>query len=486
MRRAKVEDYWRHAYKRPYQTRIGQVQFQDVIGIGTGEISFTGGITAICGGNGVGKTTLLDVIQSSITDMEQELSPSSKRRLTTAIINTSVTVGDKTQNVRSTFAIKERTYEQEAVQIGIRALDPSIQSIHLIRRFSEMRNLSELLEALSPRLYSDVELKTISYCVGKDYESCQVFEIEEFEDEAPFPYLFVRSAGVEYGSESMGFGEMSLHLMLWELNRLTRESVLLIEEPETYISPRSQQALMNVLARTAVEKSIWIILTTHSAGIISRVPLDHVRLLVREGNRVRIIASPTKSQLDAVFSVPQQYSTILLVEDRAAAEFLRALVSDIEPELLRSCEIRQVGSAQEVQSLLRTFPNGDPWLHLVGVLDGDARTDNLDCPWPGMYLPGSLPPERLLRAAINLTPEILAALLNRPVNDVAVALASLEGSDHHEWFEELSGRIQVSYSELMRCLAKIWLSDPRNQALGQRFVEDLKANLTKEYGHCSS
>ena len=102
-------------------------------------------------------------------------------------------------------------------------------------------------------------------------------------------YFEVTTEGVTYGSEMMGLGELALHLMLWHLERVEPQSIMLIEEPETHISPRSQQALLNVLARASARKKLWVIVTTHSAGIVARIPREHIRLVYRDGARNRFV-----------------------------------------------------------------------------------------------------------------------------------------------------------------------------------------------------
>src|SRR5207249_4749613 len=104
----------------------------------------------------------------------------------------------------------------------------------------------------------------------KEYSECKIFEVPEYDEIEKFPYFKATSNGVSYGSETMGQGELSLLIVLWELLTLPKNSILLLEEPETHVSPRSQEALMNVIAQNIVEKGIWTIVTTHSPVIVSK------------------------------------------------------------------------------------------------------------------------------------------------------------------------------------------------------------------------
>ena len=60
MRKAKETDYWDKVYKRKYSRNLLSVELNGLNNLQ--EISFSKGITAICGLNGAGKSTLLKVV----------------------------------------------------------------------------------------------------------------------------------------------------------------------------------------------------------------------------------------------------------------------------------------------------------------------------------------------------------------------------------------------------------------------------------------
>lgn len=475
MRSARAQDWRRRISEKIYALRLDLLVFKRVIGIGSGEVPFKGAITALCGGNGVGKTTLLRAVLGA-------LDPSNAnpliRRMLDSELEASLTVDGEAQKRASRFQSDVEPIIDGSDSPPITRIDPGAESARLISLFSETPNLDELLEPLAPAESDRDELAALSYLVGREYSSCKTYEIEEYNNQPTFPYFVVESWGATYGSEHMGLGELALFLMYWQLKRIGAGSVLLLEEPETHISPQSQHALLDIIAKFSTQKSLWVILTTHSPGILANIPLKHIRLLSREGGAVTVNNSPTRSQLNSVLGIRQQFLGALLVEDRAAKEFARAWLNHNDPEILRWFDIVTTGSEAETIAALK-FPKIDGWLSLIGIFDGDARARiKEDFRWPYAFLPGKQSPERTLREAAIGKAALIAQRFNHPVEEIAFILSEIEGRDPHDWFEEFYKRLGVSYEQLMSALFSVWVEKPENATESQ----DALAPLIKLLG----
>ncbi|MER2474999.1 AAA family ATPase [Photorhabdus laumondii] len=74
MRSAKVNDIWRHVSEiEKYKTRIVDIAINNLSGFEDVNITLQSAITAICGKNGVGKTTLLKFIYNAIKNQKKYL-----------------------------------------------------------------------------------------------------------------------------------------------------------------------------------------------------------------------------------------------------------------------------------------------------------------------------------------------------------------------------------------------------------------------------
>lgn len=334
MRTAKVEDHWRNIYKKPFKFSISKITYSNLKGLGDGDVSFNGGITAICGANGVGKSTLLNAISSVVSSDRLRTVPLTNQKLEGSMllgefVDSGSSVTRKIDIVADGIQANPETIDVESLWI-----DSAFDSPELINIFSGMTNINEFIEAEPSRQLTDVEKSLLSYIVGKEYENCEVFEIE-LEDIGLIPYFKVRANEVEYGSEAMGLGEISIHHILWNLNRIKNNSIVLIEEPETYLAPRSQEALLDGIAKIAIEKRLWIILTTHSSNIIKNIPYEHIRILSRVDKNVQI--SIPGSNLESMYSLglKPNKTGVILVEDRCAREFTKCWLGRLNASLVQ-------------------------------------------------------------------------------------------------------------------------------------------------------
>ncbi len=169
---------------------------------------------------------------------------------------------------------------------------------------------------------NEVELEIACYLVGKNYTAIEIFEISDYGEMDRFPYFRVTADGITYGSEEMGRGELSLLLTYWVLHDLPRESILILEEPETHVSPRSQDSLMNIVAKLADERAIWVLVTTHSPTVIRHIPRTHLKVLVRDQGRTKVVENATIVQIGELLGGGVAYQGLILVEDVTAQDFL--------------------------------------------------------------------------------------------------------------------------------------------------------------------
>src|SRR5687768_15210503 len=67
MRIAEAQKRFEHVYSKEYPVRLTSFGFDNIATLGSGKITFTGGISVICGANGVGKSTILRAIYCGLT-----------------------------------------------------------------------------------------------------------------------------------------------------------------------------------------------------------------------------------------------------------------------------------------------------------------------------------------------------------------------------------------------------------------------------------
>jgi predicted ATPase len=81
-----------------------------------------------------------------------------------------------------------------------------------------------------------------------------VYEVEVGEGRVA-PFFEVALGNDRYDSRTMGAGELAILFLWWSIDRASEDTLILIEEPETYLSPGSQQSFCAYLIASAVEKA---------------------------------------------------------------------------------------------------------------------------------------------------------------------------------------------------------------------------------------
>ncbi|MDQ0659480.1 ATP-dependent endonuclease [Paenibacillus sp. W2I17] len=484
MRTARAGDYWRELYNKPFKFKVSKVFFQNLKGVGSGNVDFLGGITAICGGNGVGKSTLLNAISSVLSSERLASDKSISVKLEGAeLVGEFIDSGSSLTRKVNVISNKVEA-EPSAISVESVWIDGSIQAPKLIEIFSNMPNLSEFLESEEARVASEEERAFLSYIVGKDYSRCETYELD-LETYGTVPYFKVKSDGVEYGSEAMGLGEISLHYILWNLHRLDKNSVVLMEEPETYLAPRSQEALLDVIAKIAADKRLWIILTTHSPSIVKNIPIEHVRILSRVNESVEISTPSNGSQYMYSLGLKPQKLGAILVEDRCARELTKCWLARFNPSIIQEYEIVDIGSKGKIIQQVKEFPFIGPWFKLVGMFDGNERgkINMEDNHWNYSYLPSEVAPEQLLKEIAKSMRRQLAEISGRELQRINSAIHSLDGRDHHDWIVEFPRQIGLSYEQLIAFLFEISMDSESYRELYsvsyQDFVEVLEKSFNK-------
>lgn len=482
MRTAKVGDNWRNLYEKSFKFRVSKIIYDNLKGVGAGDINFSGGITAICGGNGVGKSTLLNAISSVLSSERLSKNKSISIKLEGAEL-----VGefiDSGNSVTRKVNVTSNKIEAEPETISVESvwIDGSSHAPSLIEIFSNMPNFSEFLESEESRIASEEQRALLSYIVGKDYTYCETYELD-LDSYGVVPYFKVISDGVEYGSEAMGLGEISIHYILWNLQRVGKNSVVLMEEPESYLAPRSQEALLDVVAKISAEKRIWIILTTHSPNIIKNIPLEHVRILSRINELVEVFTPSNGSEYMYSLGLKPQKLGVILVEDRCARELTKCWIARFNPSIIHEYEIVDIGSKGKILHQIQEFPFVGPWFKLIGMFDGNERgkVEAGNNHWNYSYLPGQFAPEQLLKGIAKSMRKQLSAVSGRDIQRINSAIHSLDGRDHHDWIVEFPKQIGLSYEQLIVFLFEISMDDESYREDYLTSYEEFLKELNKPY-----
>ncbi|MEU9388337.1 AAA family ATPase, partial [Streptomyces sp. NPDC048279] len=143
-----------------------------------------------------------------------------------------------------------------------------------------------------PEILKKPDLDALRAILGVTYEEVSYTPIN-LNGFASGPYVKARMGTEWVDSHSMSHGELCVHLIRWTIKQASG-NIVLLDEPESNIAPRGHAALLDEIARMARTSGVQVVLATHSAAFLSRVPLSWVRMCVRP-NRAPQVMIPSRA-----------------------------------------------------------------------------------------------------------------------------------------------------------------------------------------------
>lgn len=453
MRSAEVKKYWKELYSsRKYSTYLESLVLTNCMGF-TGTILLNKGITVFCGLNGVGKSTIISCIKQSL-----------------GLIDNSIVTGDKAQgDIRAVLSHKGNSIEIDPKNSAIKqgfdegkfVYIDSNQSLELLKQWVEQRNLSEYLEQFEINDMSSDQINEISWLVGKDYNECKTIETDE---EHGYKSVFFQVTLKEqsYSTLDMGLGEHFLMYIYYILCNIENDAVLIIEEPETFISVLSQQRLIDYLAMISSKKRISIIITTHSPHIISMIKYDNIRIVGNVFGKMIIKTPENALEAKEHLGIAYDYNKIatIFVEDYVARIFLEDILDEDAPYLRNITDIVSVEGCEGITNRL-SFDDSQYMSHkLIGVYDGDIK-DKLETSkikWPYLFLPIDECVEielyNFLRCDTNARK--ICDQISIAYETLNLSLSKRVGEDHHDWFLDMCKDVKVLPNAFLKAFYGIW------------------------------
>lgn len=472
MRSAKAQDYWNNVYKRDYSDCLIEIDCQHLNNIPL--MSLPRGPVVLCGLNGVGKSTVLSALKDLVGI---PLSHYDKHRLNSHCILGKALVSDS--EITCSNENGNRLINKGFDNTKFAYID-STESMSVQNYFISQTHLDELLEQYEEFNLPSKSLEDLNYLVGKKYNSCTLRELTDTDGvDSTIPFFSVEIDGETYDSKSMGSGEHFLFYLFWRIEKADKETLLIVEEPETYISIVSQIHFINYLGSHITRKGIKVIISTHSPYILSCVRNESVRVISRVGNNVSIISPDEKLSAETILGLKERHYGTIFVEDKVASDLLCCILEDKCPHFLRLYNIESVGGEAEITTRL-SFPRSDFIKYdFVGVYDGDMRKgfNSSNINWKYCFLPGSDAVEELFRNYMHSDLNIskLCSFLNVDKGLLIAMLSTIDGYDCHDWFIELMKYLATDGKTLVNAFySTLMKEDPQIEVFVKEFKEAIE------------
>ncbi|SCZ08878.1 AAA domain-containing protein, putative AbiEii toxin, Type IV TA system [Streptomyces sp. 136MFCol5.1] len=326
------------------------------------------------------------------------------------------------------------------------------------------------------------DLDALRDILGFSYDEATYYPLDVDGSGVEFPFVRAKRDGEWIDSYRMSYGELTVHKLRWEVANAPAESVLFLDEPEANIAPRGRAPLIDEIAALARATKRQVIIATHSAEFLRRVPLSAIRMCVRAGRSSAILTPSRASDLRDSLGVDHPLRFFLVVEDETAEASLGIILTTHQFHLISETEIIVAGSWNDV-IVTHASLSSSSRVRSVAVIDGDQRdkvpaikrANNV------LFLPGSEPPEKVFIQFAARLPEEFARRLDCSISSINVYIAEMLGIDHHGWLKLLAKRTGHDWRHCLRAAFEIWHSSPENRMQANTLVEEIGRALRR--GH---
>ena len=460
MREATFSDGWRRINDLTlYPLKIKDIKFSNVTGFGDNFIiDFQSGMTAICGKNGVGKSTLLKIIFQKLKNHNKTININSNSTITVNI--------DNNETIGNCLDLKEEE---------LYYLDPSFECSKIINFIRSEVNFKEFLEGIDSNnvLNKNKTLISVSGCIGKQYKKIEIFEIENaLKDDYTFPYFRVTlTDGTEYDSINMGMGEHLCMYILWYMEWINPKSILLLDELENHLSAYSQINLLNHIAYKLSDKKVWTVLTTHSEHILNLVGVNNTRVLYKNRGKTLSVKPKNANRYLRALSLKINKVGVYFVEDKFAKLMLQSIINYYIPDVADTREIITLRCDSNLEKIVKHYePTPTPFFDLMTVFDAD-QSDKIETlskrHISSICLPSKnkeSPENEIWNTLINNVNEI-SDILSVDNNRLDEEISAFEYSDHHDRYYSISKQLNVTFEQLVGAILKYWLNNNSDESL---------------------
>ena len=467
MREAAIKDAWRRINDRnKFRNKITKVKIPDVDRYSECEIKINSAITSICGKNGLGKTTLLKLIYKSLSKDELILLPNSTQNEVDGIEIHIIRDGDKELIIKGS---------DDKSLPNVEYFDASALLHQILKEIDDSPDRNGWMNQANELDLDDIDLFFIKSVTGKKYQSVKFNEISGIIENTTFPQFEVSIDDISYTNDSMGQGEHKSLLILWKLITAKENSFLLLEEPETYICPYSQQKLIDMVAYYSSRKKINIILTTHSEHILDKQNLGSINILKKKGKRrFNIVPAYNNTNYLAALGLNSPYNQIFFVEDSFAKLFLSRLLKIFDEHIYKTSLIQTLNGESNIQMLTKHY-EGANYFRYMAVYDADQRgvAESFKLQIPKVFLPanGNVAPEVEVINYLENKACDFSKVIGLEVDTIERAMDELV-CDHHDWFRQFSNGVEVLELSLKEKAIDFWCQN--HEELCKRFIFELR------------
>ena len=230
-------------------------------------------------------------------------------------------------------------------------------------------------------------------------------------------------------------------------------SLVLIDEVEASLHPRSQQRLIHFLLWLSRTKQIQVILTTHSPYVLEELPPDARILVERKTTGIEILynISPNfaLNRMDDI-DAPELH---IFAEDTEALILSKTILQNSGIDVTRISFI-DIGASNVVNAIAAATSNERFPVKALAIVDSDVEPLNGAVKLPGEYCPEK---QVILDIRSQATENLAARLELSEASIISAIDNTIIIPEHHDWPENLAKLLGQTVSYIWQTMCIVWV-----------------------------
>ncbi|MCY1410113.1 AAA ATPase domain protein [compost metagenome] len=174
------------------------------------------------------------------------------------------------------------------------------------------------------RPLTEEELKHVSRILGRTYESAHIVKHSLYPGNRGQDLSVVFRRGLEYSEAFAGSGEIAAVSAVVQILSAPKNSLILLDEPETSLHPGAQRALLYFLLEQIKLKFHQVVISTHSSDFLDGMPPEAIKVFEENSSgQTRVIDKCSPYVALHRLGRPSGDKLRVLVEDPLAEAFVR-------------------------------------------------------------------------------------------------------------------------------------------------------------------
>lgn len=474
--------------KRNYKKYLSKINIERARSYENKTITFDFPVTALIGPNGGGKTTLMGAAALAYRNIKPSLFFSKSGKFDESMQNWKFEYEILDRDVKQQDSIKRSakftnlkwsrdTVARDVRVFGVSRTVPANERPHLIKCMSSKFDVKPSAISNIPSAAAEA----VARILDKDVKEFRFLKIDS---KGKVTLLAGQTPqGDKYSEFHFGAGESSIIRMVVELETMSEQSLVLIEEIENGLHPLATIRLVEYLIDLAQRRKVQVIFTTHSNDAIRPLPDKAIWAAVKgslyQGKldiaSLRAISGIIDSRL-AIF-----------VEDNFTKVWVEEILRNTDGISLDAIGIYPMegdGTAQRVHKDNNISPASK--VRSICILDGDSKYDE-DKEKLIFKLPGESPERYVFNKVLEVIEQSageLAVALLKPYEKAAeitqiVRSVANTNRDEHTIFSQVGKKLGlIPEARVREAFMSIWARFHPDDL--NRFVDGFRVHLPSE------